>query len=49
MLVEFLKDYAVKKKGETLDVESQLAARLISKKIAKKYKKPVKRATKNAE
>ena len=34
--VEFLKEFATKKKGDTMDVDSMLARDLINKKVAKK-------------
>lgn len=36
VLIEFLKDFATKKKGDTLEIDSMVARDLIDKKVAKK-------------
>ena len=41
--IEFLKDFAGKKKGEKHECDSMLARSLINRKIAKKYTKKVKK------
>jgi hypothetical protein len=41
--IEFIKDFATKKKGDTWECHGMLASTLINKKVAKKYKKVAKK------
>ena len=45
--VEFIKDFATKLKGDTADLDSQLASQLIVRKIAKLYVEKKKKVTKS--
>jgi len=36
--IEFIKDFATRKKGEAVEVDGMLASQLIARKVAKKWK-----------